>query len=304
MIDKMIDKKNTKQSSPGKARAPASRTKKAKPLKRSAPLFPIVGLGASAGGLQALKTFFSHVPENCGMAFIVLVHMTPKQPSMMPGLLQKVTSLPVETARDGHCIEADHIYVIPPDKEISVFRGKIQLLDVVERHSILPIDAFLRSLAQDQGPRAVAVVLSGTGTDGTLGIKEIKANDGLVLVQSETSADYDGMPRSAIATGMADIILPPEEMPRRLSQYFSLHPVTARGTALARSGQQAWLYKFLPSCAPRSDTIFPSTSSTLCCAESTAAWASTRSRATNNTSACCVKIPRKSKPCSASCSSG
>ncbi|WP_419656354.1 MCP methyltransferase/methylesterase, CheR/CheB-like with PAS sensor domain [Desulfosarcina variabilis str. Montpellier] len=238
----MNDKKKAKQAVPGKAKAPARRVKKTKSTSKAVRHFPIVGLGASAGGLQALKSFFSHVPEKCGMAFIVLVHMTPKQPSIMPDLLQKVTVMPVETAQDGQVIEADHVYVIPPDKEISVFRGKIQLLDVVERHSTLSIDAFLRSLAQDQGSRAVAVVLSGTGTDGTLGIKEIKANDGLVLVQSEISADYDGMPRSAITTGLVDIILSPEEMPHRLTQYFALHPVTSK-PPLAKSDQRTWLYK-------------------------------------------------------------
>ena len=238
----MNDKKKAKQAAPGKAKAPARRVKKTKSTSKAVRHFPIVGLGASAGGLQALKSFFSHVPEKCGMAFIVLVHMTPKQPSIMPDLLQKVTVMPVETAQDGQVIEADHVYVIPPDKEISVFRGKIQLLDVVERHSTLSIDAFLRSLAQDQGSRAVAVVLSGTGTDGTLGIKEIKANDGLVLVQSEISADYDGMPRSAITTGLVDIILSPEEMPHRLTQYFALHPVTSK-PPLAKSDQRTWLYK-------------------------------------------------------------
>jgi len=189
----MDDKKKTKKPAPRKAKAPASRVKKTKAPKKTARLFPIVGLGVSAGGLQALKRFFSHVPEKSGMAYIVLVHMTPKQPSIMPDLLQKVTAMPVETARDGQAIEADHVYVIPPDKEISVFRGKIQLMDVVERHSTLPIDAFLRSLAQDQGPRAVAVVLSGTGTDGTLGIKEIKANDGLVLGSSETIGSFSNL---------------------------------------------------------------------------------------------------------------
>ncbi|MBI9086683.1 MAG: PAS domain-containing protein [Desulfobacterales bacterium] len=190
--------------------------------------FPIIGLGASAGGLEALKSFFSTVAENNGMAYIVVVHMSPRQPSMLPDLLQKGTPLPVLSAADGQVMAPDHIYVIPPDKDIAVYKGTLQLLDIVKTSVPHPIDSFLRSLAHDQGRYAAAVILSGTGTDGTLGVKEIKANDGLVLVQSEETAGYDGMPRSAIGTGLVDIVLPPQEMPPKLVQYFA-HPETAPG---------------------------------------------------------------------------
>lgn len=210
--------------------------------------FPIVGLGASAGGLEALSTFFSAVSENSAMAYVVVVHMTPKQPSMMPELLQKITPVPVSPAKDGQNIEPDHIYVIPPDKEIAVYKGKIQLMDLLKKSSGLPIDLFLRSLAQEQGSNAAAIILSGTGTDGTLGVKEIKANDGLVLVQSEESAGYDGMPRSAVSTGLVDMVLAPEEMPQKLVQYFThSHGSIARKpttTAETTQGnQQDWLNK-------------------------------------------------------------
>jgi len=190
--------------------------------RQSAPkLFPVVGLGASAGGLEALKAFFTNVPPTSGMAFIVLVHMTPNQPSLMPELLQKTALIPVSAAKDGALLEPDKAYVIPPNKDISVYNGKIQLLDMTIKKGLLPIDFFFRSLAQDQGCNAAAIVLSGTGTDGTLGIKEIKMNDGLVFVQSEDSAGYDGMPRSAINTGLVDMIMTPAEMPEKLIQYFS-----------------------------------------------------------------------------------
>ena len=109
--------------------------------------------------------------------------MTPKQPSMMSELLQKITPIPVSTLKDAQTIEPDHIYVVPPGKELAVYKGKIQLLDMVRGDVVLPIDFFFRSLAQDQGGNAAAIILSGTGTDGTLGVKEIKANDGLVFVQ-------------------------------------------------------------------------------------------------------------------------
>ena len=204
--------------------------------------FPVVGLGASAGGLEALRSFFSEVAVNSGMAFIVVVHMAPKQPSLMPELLQKVTPVPVSVAKDGQTIEPDHIYVIAPDKEISVFKGRIQLLDILDKRVMLPIDQFLGSLALDRGANAVAVILSGTGTDGTLGAQEIKARGGLVLVQSEDSAGYDGMPRSAVNSGVVDIIAAPEEMPRRLTHYFA-HPGNKFDKQPAAGDQRDWLNK-------------------------------------------------------------
>jgi two-component system, chemotaxis family, CheB/CheR fusion protein len=214
------------------ARSPAATNKR----------FPVVGLGASAGGLEALKSFFSQVTVNSGMAFIVVVHMAPKQPSLMPELLQKVTPVPVSVAEDGQTIEPDHIYVIAPDKEIRVFKGKLQLLDVLDKRATLPIDQFLKSLAHDRSVNAAAVILSGTGTDGTLGAQEIKAKGGLVLVQSEDSAGYDGMPRSAVSSGVADIIVAPEEMPQRLSHYFS-HPENKFNKQPGASDQRDWLSK-------------------------------------------------------------
>ncbi len=207
--------------------------------------FPMVGLGASAGGLEALKQFFSELPEDSGMAFIVVVHMSPKQPTMMPELLQRVTRVPVSSAKDSQAIAPDHIYVTPSDKEISIYQGKLQLLDVVEKSKALPIDIFLRSLAQDQGNRAAAVILSGTGTDGTLGVKAIKDKDGLVFVQSETSAAYDGMPRSAISTGLVDMVMTPAEMPKRLIQYFdhSRKELSTLYKPIAKADEQEWLHK-------------------------------------------------------------
>ena len=182
--------------------------------------FPVIGLGASAGGLEALKAFFSKVPPDSGMAYIVLVHMSPKQPSMMHELLQKVTRTSVQPAENDMALRPDNVYIVPSDKEISFYQGKIQLLDPVDKKSYLPIDFFFRSLAADQGSQAAAVILSGTGSDGTMGLKEIKSFEGLVVVQSEDTAKYTGMPRSAIDTGQADMILSPEEMPEKLRQYF------------------------------------------------------------------------------------
>jgi two-component system CheB/CheR fusion protein len=238
-------KTTTPKTSKPKSKAPVAKTRKPTTKQPSAQVFPIVGLGASAGGLEALKSFFSGVKESSGMAYVVVVHMTPQQPSLMPDLLQKVSPIPVSAAKDRQTIESDQVYVIPPDKDISVFKGKIQLLDSLKKGVRHPIDLFFRSLSQDQGNKAAAIILSGTGTDGTLGIKEIKGSEGLVLVQNEESAGYDGMPRSAISTGLVDIVLPPEEMPKKLIDYFS-HPATnasAATTTTTTDEQQEWLNK-------------------------------------------------------------
>jgi len=203
-----------------------------------------VGLGASAGGLEALKAFFTKVPPTSGMAFIVLVHMTPHQPSLLPALLQKIASIPVSVAEDEEPLEPNRAYVIPPNKDVSIYNGKIQLLDMTTKRGLLPIDFFFRSLAQDQGNHAVAIVLSGMGTDGTLGIKEIKVNDGLVFVQSEETSGYDGMPRSAINTGIVDMIMAPADMPEKLIQYFSYSAPRCQDIpAVLPVKEEGWIHK-------------------------------------------------------------
>ena len=208
--------------------------------------FPIVGLGASAGGLEALKAFFSEVPEESGIAYIVVVHLTKKHPSMLPELLQNTARIPVSAAQDNETVQPDHVYVIPPDKEITVFKDRLQLADILETEHH-PIDTFLRSLSEDRGKNAAAVILSGTGTDGTLGIREIQSRDGLVVVQSEASAGYDGMPRSAINTGFAEMVLPPPEMPQKIIEWFS-RTSAGRGIVVSEDAEvtreeENWLNK-------------------------------------------------------------
>ena len=204
--------------------------------------FPVIGLGASAGGLEALKTFFSHVPKKSGMAYIVLMHLAPHQPSMLPDLLQKTTEVPVSITRDGERLLPDNIYVVPPQKEISIYNRAIQLMDPVDKNVSLPIDFFFRTLAADMGARAAAVILSGTGSDGTVGLKEIKSYEGLVVAQSPETAKYDGMPRSAMGTGLADMVLAPEEMPQRLVDYFD-HKSRIQVKEAEVSEDQEWLHK-------------------------------------------------------------
>ncbi len=204
--------------------------------------FPVVGLGASAGGLEALKAFFSQVPADSGMAYIVMMHLAPDQPSMLPELLQKVSAVPVNMASDGQSLLPDHAYIVPPRTEISIYNNVIQLLPPVDKAFSLPIDFFFRTLAADRKSRAAAVILSGTGSDGSVGLKEIKDHEGLVLAQSEESAKHDGMPGSARATGLVDITLEPEQMSRKLISYFN-QPARARPKEADVAQKQDWLQK-------------------------------------------------------------
>jgi two-component system, chemotaxis family, CheB/CheR fusion protein len=179
--------------------------------------FPVVGIGASAGGLRALQAFFSRVPPECGMAFVVVSHHHAEQQSLLPELLSHSTKIQVDEASEGVVVECDHVYVAPPGHNLALARGMLRLVAPRPSHGTpLPIDSFLRSLAQDIRDRAVAIILSGTGTDGTLGVQSVKAASGLVFVQDQESAEFSGMPSSAIATGLADFVGPPEDMPERL----------------------------------------------------------------------------------------
>ena len=206
--------------SPGAGRRQATASKNAKSTIEITPVFPIVGIGASAGGLEALETFFKAMPADTGAGFVVVVHLDPKHISILPELLQRHTKMSVHQIEDGMRVQRDSVYVIPPNKSLSILHGKLHLMDLIEpRGSNLPIDSFLRSLAQDQTRNAVCIILSGTGTDGTLGVKAIKGELGMVMVQNEASAKYGGKPRSALGTGLVDYELSPEQMPAQLLLY-------------------------------------------------------------------------------------
>ncbi|MBK8048732.1 MAG: hypothetical protein IPK16_17370 [Anaerolineales bacterium] len=183
----------------------------------------IVGIGASAGGLEALERFFSNVPEGNSLAYVVIQHLSPDFRSHMVELLSKYTTMPVYEAEDGTEVQRNPVYLIPRRKNMILFQGKLYLLDhPKERGLNLPIDIFLESLARDQGEHAVGIILSGTGSDGARGIRAIKEAGGLVMAQDDT-ARFDGMPRSAIATQLVDYVLPPEAMPANLLSYIR-HP--------------------------------------------------------------------------------
>ena len=175
--------------------------------------FHVVGVGASAGGLESLERLFTHLPTNTGMAFVVLQHLSPDFKSLMDELLARRTSLPIRQAEHQMCVERDTIYLLPPMKEMIVKDRRLLLSDRDPRHGLaLPIDHFFRSLAQDAGERAVAVVLSGSGSDGSRGIQDVSRAGGVVFSESPDTAKFNGMPLSAIATGVVDQVLPPEEI--------------------------------------------------------------------------------------------
>lgn len=182
--------------------------------------FLYVGLGASAGGLDALEKFLSNIPENSGMAFIIVQHMDPTHKSGLVNILSRYTKLKVHEVTDGVKVLPDNIYIIPPNKDMGILDGKLQLMEPIEPHGLrMPINYFFTTLAQDQEDKSVGVILSGFGSDGSIGLNEIKANGGISIAQDPASAGSDGMPNSAINTGHVDIILAPEEMPGKILSY-------------------------------------------------------------------------------------
>ncbi|MBK5915781.1 chemotaxis protein CheB [Rhodocyclus purpureus] len=185
----------------------------------------LVCIGASAGGLDALERFFKACPSNTGAAIVVIQHLSPDHKSIMNNLLARHTEMPVIMVEDEMPIEANHVYLIPPGAIMRVSQGHLHLTPKNPRGLTLPIDIFFASLAEVYGPRAVAVILSGTGTDGTRGAGAVNSSGGFVMVQDPESAKFDGMPRSAIATGIFDAILAPEDMPARLVAHIHKLPV-------------------------------------------------------------------------------
>ena len=188
--------------------------------------FPIVGIGASAGGLEALEQFFENMPKFSGMAFVVIQHLAPNPKSIMTELLQRITEMQVVTVTDSLKIKPNCVYVIPPNKSMSVLNGSLYLFEPVETHGLrLPIDFFFRSLADDIKEQSIGIILSGMGSDGSLGLKSIKEKGGIVLVQEPESAKFDSMPNSAIEAVMVDIVAPANELPTKL---LSITKITIR----------------------------------------------------------------------------
>lgn len=204
--------------------------------------FPVVGVGTSAGGLDAFTKLLKNLPADTGMAFVLVQHLDPKHVSLLPELLARATAMPVVEISDGTRVAPNHIYVMPPNYSLAMLHGVLHLMprpDGYGKH--LPIDDFLRSLAEDRHSNAIGVILSGTASDGTLGMKAIKAEGGITFAQSEESAEYDGMPHSAIAAGHVDFVLAPEGIGKelvRIARHPYLRPEESgpRGELLSEGG--------------------------------------------------------------------
>lgn len=202
--------------------------------------FPVVGIGASAGGLAAFEAFFSGMPAEFdpGMAFVLVQHLAPDHKSILSDLIKRYTRMRVFEVTDGIDVQVNCVYIIPPNRDMALINGTLQLLEPgFPRGQRLPIDYFFRSLAQDQHERAIGIIFSGTGSDGSQGVREIKGEGGMAMVQTPDSTEFDGMPRSAIATGLVDYVLPPAEMPAQLIAYANhaflprLKPVSAESAS-------------------------------------------------------------------------
>jgi two-component system CheB/CheR fusion protein len=230
-------KKATKTKSSPKVSMPEKAKKPAR-LSKENVRFPIVGIGASAGGLEALELFFSNVPPETNMAFVIIQHLSPRHKSIMADILMKYTQMKVLQIKNNQDIEPNHVYLNPPDKNVVILNRRLHLTEPTQAHGVnLPIDCFFRSLSEDQGEKAICIILSGTATDGTLGLKAIKGEGGMAMVQDPDSAKYSGMPSSAIATGLVDFILPVEKIPAELVKYVR-HPYIERPEIIETARQQ------------------------------------------------------------------
>ncbi|GFE60642.1 chemotaxis protein CheB [Geobacter sp. AOG2] len=240
---------------------PAATSPMATSPRKERPPFPIVGIGASAGGLEALEQFLGHVPANSGMAYVIVQHLDPTHKGILPELLQRMTGMEVFQVRDRMRVKPDSVYVIPPNRDMSILHGVLHLFDPTAPRGLrLPIDFFLRSLAEDRQEQSIGVILSGMGSDGTMGLRAIKEKAGLVLVQEPVSAKFDSMPRSAIDAGLADLVAPAEELPAKIGDYLrhaliiskAEHPLEEKDQSAlekvlillrARTGQDFSMYK-------------------------------------------------------------
>lgn len=194
---------------PGSTPSEASSAPEEAGGRQEAPSFPIVGVGASAGGLEAFTQMLHALPVDTGMAFVLVQHLAPTHASMLTEILSRATSMPVTEVKDRMPVQPNHVYVIPPGTNMVISQGVLQLSPRTEiRGQHRPIDPFFRSLAEDQGHKAIGVILSGTAADGTLGLEAIKAEGGITFAQDDT-AQHDSMPRRAVAAGCVDFVLPP-----------------------------------------------------------------------------------------------
>ncbi len=213
----------------------------------SPPSFPVVGVGASAGGLEAFTLLLKSLPDNPGMAFVLVPHLEPKHESAMTELLGRATRMPVLQVNDGMRLKPDHVYVIPPNRDMTIYDGMLRLEQREKQPGVhMPIDTFFRSLASELHSNAVGVILSGTASDGTLGVAAIKSEGGITFAQDSRSAKYDGMPNSAVASGCIDLVMPPDKIAQELTR-IRHHPyVTERLDRIERpTGRMSRVFHLL-----------------------------------------------------------
>ncbi len=263
--------------------------------------FFVVGLGASAGGLEALEAFFDQVPLDSGLAFVVVQHLSPDFKSLMGELLARHTKLAIHLVTEGMEIRPDSVYLIPPKKEMTISGGKLRLSDKDPTKGLsLPIDTFLHSLAHEYGARCAAVILSGTGSDGSRGIQAIHESGGLVLAQDPDTAFFDGMPRSAVETGIVDHVLPPEKIMDAIRQ-FALGTSASQIVIMGARFRRRALIGCLRRCATRTESTSPATNPTRWPGASSAACSSMAHRTCTNTYAMHCPIPKNSTRCIETC---
>ena len=208
--------------------------------------FPIIGIGASAGGLEALELFLTNVPRGCGMAFVIVQHLDPTYKGIMPELLQRATRMEVLQVTDRMPVKPNCVYVIPPNKDMSILHDVLHLFEPTAPRGLrLPIDFFLCSLAEDRQDKSIGVILSGMGSDGTIGLKAIKEKAGVALAQEPGSAKFDSMPRSAINAGLVDLVAPAEELPGKIIDYLRHTISTNRNDPQLEEKDQSALEKVL-----------------------------------------------------------
>ncbi len=236
--------------------------------------FVVVGIGASAGGLEAYTDFLKVMRPDAGMAYVLVQHLSPSRESLVAEILARHTSMPVVQVENGMAVAPNHVYVIRPGNTMTIRDGKLHLGEPLEtRGHERPVDDFFRSLAEEQQQRAVAVIFSGMGSNGTAGAEAVKAVGGLCIAQDPESAKFPSMPRNLVDANLADYILRPEDVPAALIRY-ATHPYAADPAPPApRRPRPNRSPKFWPSCAPARSTTSPATASRRSSAASSAAWA-------------------------------
>lgn len=214
---------NVKKASPRKTKSANKKTVRAQSTTKNNSIYDttkIVGIGSSAGGLEALEVFFKNLTPDTGMAFVVISHQHPDHTSILHNIISNYTTMDVFQIKDQQKIKPNCVYISTPGNQVAIFNGAFELEKLpLERTLALPVDYFFRSLAQEKGEQAIAIILSGTGTDGTIGLSAIKGESGMIIVQEESTSKFSGMPSSAIKTGLVDYILPPSNMPSVLTKY-------------------------------------------------------------------------------------